>query len=382
MSVSRSAILSAAAFVAFGAAGQPSGVPFPPPTVEARDVPYPGVIALDVDASDVARGIFRVRERIPVAQAGSLTLLYPEWLPGKHAPRGAINLLSGLEIRAGGELLLWRRDPVNVYAFHVDVPAGTSELDLAFQFVSPTQTNQGRVVVTREMLNLQWEVALLYPAGHYASRIRIAPSVKLPEGFRFATALDGAATSGRHDALRGDGFGDARRLAAVRGSSTIGSSISTAAPLGPCGSTCSRTAPISSRRRAEQIEPHRNLVQQAYRLFGSQHFDHYDFLLALTDRMGGIGLEHHRSTELGVDSIYFTDWERATSERDLLAHELVHSWNGKFRRPADLWTPSFDDADARQLAVGLRRVDAVLRGRARRALGALVARSRRGRRSR
>ena len=92
----------------------------------------------------------------------------------------------------------------------------------------------------------------------------------------------------------------------------------------------------------EQIEPHRNLVQQAYRLFGSQHFDHYDFLLALTDRMGGIGLEHHRSSENGVDSIYFTDWSRAASERDLLAHELVHSWNGKFRRPADLWTPSFD----------------------------------------
>ena len=185
-----------ASIVVFGAAAQLQGVSFPRPTPEPRDAPYPGVITLDVDVSDVARGIFRVRERIPVAEAGPLTLLYPEWLPGKHAPRGAINLLSGVEIRAGGELLPWRRDPVNVYAFHVDVPAGASALDLAFQFVSPTQTNQGRVVVTREMLNLQWEVALLYPAGHYASRIRVAPSVKLPEGFRFAAALDGAATSG------------------------------------------------------------------------------------------------------------------------------------------------------------------------------------------
>src|SRR5688572_32904187 len=136
MTLGRSAALAAVVFVALGAAGQPSGVPFAPPILEPRDVPYPGVIELDVDASDVARGIFRVHERIPIAQAGPLTLLYPEWLPGKHAPRGAINLLSGIEIRAGNELLPWRRDPVNVYAFRVDVPAGVSALDLEFQFVS------------------------------------------------------------------------------------------------------------------------------------------------------------------------------------------------------------------------------------------------------
>src|SRR5512134_410327 len=192
----RSAIFVAAAFVALGAPGQPRAVPLPPPIAQPLDVAYAGVIALDVDASDVARGIFRVRERVPVAQSGPMTLMYPEWLPGKHAPRGAINLLSGIEMRAGGERLAWRRDPVNVYAFHVDVPTGTRALDLTFQFVSPTQTNQGRVVATREMLNLQWEAVLLYPAGYYASRIRVVPSVKLPEGWRFAAALDGAATSG------------------------------------------------------------------------------------------------------------------------------------------------------------------------------------------
>jgi len=337
----RSAAFAVAVFVAFGGGAQPRGAVFPPAIGEARDVAYPGVIELDVDASDVARGIFRVRERIPVAQAGPLTLLYPQWLPGKHAPRGAINLLSGIEIRAGGELLRWRRDPVNVYAFHVDVPAGASALDLAFQFVSPTQTNQGRVVVTREMLNLQWEVALLYPAGHYSSRIRVVPSVKLPEGFRFAVALDGAATSG-----------DTTRFAETDLETLVDSPLFAGKHYRLIDLDRGAARPVRLNLFAdradqlaatpEQIELHRNLVQQAYRLFGSQHFDHYDFLLALTDRMGGIGLEHHRSTELGVDSIYFTDWDRATSERDLPAHEFVHSWNGKFRRPADLWTPSFD----------------------------------------
>ncbi len=341
MTILRSATLVATALLALAAAGQPSGVPLTPPLPEPRDVAYPGVIALDVDASDVARGIFRVRERIPVAQAGPLTLLYPEWLPGKHAPRGAINLLSGIEIRAGGELLPWRRDPLNVYAFHIDVPAGTAALDLAFQFVSPTQTNQGRIVVTREMLNLQWEVALLYPAGHYSSRIRVVPSVKLPESFRFASALDGAATTG-----------DTTRFAETDLETLVDSPLFAGkhyrlidldrGAARPVRLNLFADRPDQLAATTEQTEPHRNLVQQAYRLFGSQHFDHYDFLLALTDRMGGIGLEHHRSSENGVDSIYFTDWERSASERDLLAHEMVHSWNGKFRRPTDLWTPSFD----------------------------------------
>src|SRR5688572_21802029 len=156
----RSGRFVAAALLAtlpFGVGAQGGALP---PIAVPRDVPYAGVIVLEVDASDVLRGIFRVRERVPVAGPGPMTLLYPEWLPGRHAPRGAINLLAGIEMRAGGELVAWRRDPVNVYAFHVEVPQDVDALELAFQFVSPTQTNQGRVVFTREMLNLQWEAVL------------------------------------------------------------------------------------------------------------------------------------------------------------------------------------------------------------------------------
>jgi predicted metalloprotease with PDZ domain len=339
----RAARLFATFFVALPliAGAQPRGVPFPAPPPEPRDTPYAGVIALDVDASDVTRGVFRVRERIPVASAGALTLLYPQWLPGRHAPRGPINLMSGLEFRAGGALLPWRRDPINVYAFHVEVPAGAAALDVAFQFVSPTQANQGRVVVTREMLNLQWEVALLYPAGHYASRIRVVPSVKLPAEWRFATALDGASTTG--DTTR---FAEAS-LETLVDSPLFAGRHYRLVDLDPGAARPVRLNLFADRpdlleATDAQIEAHRRLVRQAYRVFGSQHFDHYDFLLALTDRMGGIGLEHHRSSENAVDGIYFTDWERAASERDLLAHEMTHSWNGKFRRPADLWTPSYE----------------------------------------
>jgi predicted metalloprotease with PDZ domain len=308
---------------------------------EPRDNAYPGVIELSVDASDVTRGIFRVQERVPVAAAGPLTLLYPEWHPGKHSARGAINLLAGLEIRAGGQVLPWRRDPVNVFAFHVDVPTGTSALDLSFQFVSPTQGNQGRIVMTREMLNVQWEAVLLYPAGYYASRIRFAPNLNLPDGWKFAAALDGAVTNGVQTRFA------ETDLETLVDSPLFAGRYAHTWDLDPGAARPVRLNVFADRADQlaatdAQIAPHRNLVKQAYRLFGSQHYDHYDFLFALTDRMGGIGLEHHRSSENGLPGGYFTDWDRAVSDRDLLAHEYTHSWNGKFRRPADLWTPGYD----------------------------------------
>jgi len=133
--------------------------PQPLPIVEtiplARDVVFPGTMRLHVDATDVDQHIFRVRQTIPVPAAGRMTLLMPQWLPGNHAPRGQIEKLAGLAIRAGGQELIWKRDPVDVYAFHIDVPAGATELLVSFQFLSATMPDQGRVVVTREMLNLQ-----------------------------------------------------------------------------------------------------------------------------------------------------------------------------------------------------------------------------------
>ena len=302
-----------------GANAQPAAAPFPAPIAEPLDVDYPGAIELDVDASDVVRGIFRVRERLLVAAAGPLTLLYPEWHPGKHDARGAIHLLAGLEVRANGELVQWRRDPVNVYAFHVNVPAGASSLDLSFQFVSPTQTNQGRIVATREMLNLA-------VGGRAALSGR---PLRLPHSRRAELAVAGrlgvcrGARRRKHaravDTVCGDDARNARRFAAVRRPARPqGRARSGRIPAGAPEPV--RRSPRPARgERPSRLAPHRNLVQQAYRLFGSQHYDHYDFLFALTDRMGGIGLEHHRSSENGVAGGYFTDWDRASSDRDLLA---------------------------------------------------------------
>jgi predicted metalloprotease with PDZ domain len=341
MSFWRAAAVAAALVFNASANAQPAGVPMPPPIAAPQDTPYAGVITLEIDATDVRRGIFRGREIVPISGPGPITLLYPQWLPGNHAPRGPLNLFAGLEVRANGERIPWRRDPVNVYAFHVDAPAGATSLELTYQFLSPTQSSQGRVVMTPTMLNLQWNAMLLYPAGHYATRIRFRPSVTLPEGWTFATALDGAQTEGQTTR-----FGETD-LETLVDSPMFAGRYSRVEQLDRSGR--SRVTLNIFAERPEQLEAseehiraHRNLVTQADRLFGSRHYDHYDFLFALGERLGGIGLEHHRSSENKLAGGYFTDWDNAADDRDLLPHEYAHSWIGKFRRPADLWTPNYD----------------------------------------
>jgi len=132
-----------------------------------QDVPYCGLITLEIDATDTVRGIVRGHQSVPVAKAGAMTLLYPKWMPGYHSPQNPIELFAGLEIRTKDTLLDWRRDAVEVYAFHIDVPDGTDTLDIRFQFLSPTTSNQGDVVVIEDLLNLQWGRMVLYPAGYY-----------------------------------------------------------------------------------------------------------------------------------------------------------------------------------------------------------------------
>jgi predicted metalloprotease with PDZ domain len=315
-----------------------AGMPIPEP----RDVPYPGVIRLQVDATDLDHRVFRVRESIPVAGPGRITLLYPRWLPGNHSPTGPVDKLAGLMIRAqGGEQLPWRRDAENTHAFHVDVPPDVTQLDLQFEFVTPTVPSQWRVVMTPDLLGLQWEKALLYPAGFYTRQIQVEPSVQLPAGWQFATALRGA----RRD-------GAVVRFVPTPLETLVDSPLFAGPhyrrvdmdpnPRAPMRLNIFADSPGELQATDEQLEIHRRMVREALALFGTRHFREYDILLAISGHFTGIGLEHHESSENGVGLGYFSDWEGNGNGRDLLAHELVHSWNGKFRRPADLWTPTYD----------------------------------------
>ena len=316
----------------------PMAVPIVQTVPDAVDAPYPGgTIALDIDASDTARGTFRVTETIPLAGGTrELTLLYPQWLPGKHAPRGSPSELVAMSFAVGGKAVDWRRDPVEVNAYHLTLPAGAREVVAKFIYTSPLQTSEGRVVMTPEMLNLQWEAMSLYPAGHYVRRIRVKPTVTVPQGWTVFTALDGQSASGN-------------RLgwAEVDYETLVDSPIFAGlhARKWDLGNRISLNV-VADRPELLALPPERlpvlrALGEEAIIAFGSRHFDRYEFLVALTERLGDIGIEHHRSTEIALNPGNFIQWDKQDWERNALAHELVHSWDGKFRRPAKLWTPDY-----------------------------------------
>jgi predicted metalloprotease with PDZ domain len=320
-----------------------AGVSLAAGVAEPQDLPYPGTIRLEVDASDLDHRVMTIRELVPVETAGALTLLYPQWLPGNHSPTGPVELLSGLRITdaSTGAAISWQRDPVSMHAFHLDVPTGVTALQLEFHYVTPTVDRQGRRVMTPDSLGLQWEKTLLYPAGYYASRIAVQPAVTLPPGWHFASALDGAERAG-----------DTIRFAPVSLEMLVDSPLFAGRhfkrfnldpdPVAPVRLNVFADRPAELEASPEQIEAHRRLVRETLALFGSRHYRHYDFLLSISGTRSGIGLEHHQSSENGVDPGYFIDWDGTATTRDLLGHEFVHSWNGKFRRPADLTTSGFE----------------------------------------
>lgn len=300
---------------------------------------YPGVISLSVDATDVARRIYRVRESIPV-RPGPLKLWYPQWIPGNHAPTGPINQFAGLAIAGNGQRIEWRRDPLDMYAFHVQVPEGVTALDIQFQSLSPTADDQGRVAMTTELMSVQWSRLLLYPAGYDARRIRFEPSLRLPEGWKFGSALETAGTDGGTNRFKALALVDLVDSPVYAGRYFKRFDLDPGAKI-PVRLNVIADAPELLEAKPEILAAHRALVTQADRVFGARPFAHYDFLLALSDQFSGIGLEHHQSSENGTFPGYLTG-DAPFTDNYLLPHEYTHSWNGKFMRPALLWTPHYN----------------------------------------
>jgi len=311
---------------------------------QPQDRPYPGVIRHQVDATDVERKIVRVRQVVPVAGPGPLTLLYPKFIPGNHAPTGPIQLIAGLTVMGGGERIEWRRDTLDPYAFHLDIPAGVDEITVDFQWLTQPDNSQWRVVMTPEMLNLQWEKAVLYPAGYNHDQITFQTSIRLPAGWQYGVALDTESFT--------DGVATFApiSLEMLADSPMFAGAHYRRIDIDPGGRTPVHLHIVADNAAAiaptpEHLAGFEAMVDQADRLFGTRPFDRYEFLLGLTSRMGGIGLEHHRSSENTAPTGFFTPdgWAASYGARTLLPHEYVHSWNGKFRRPADLLMPNLNE---------------------------------------
>ena len=342
MRVFRLARLSAALLAVTGMAQAAPGSVTPGPVlqdargVQISEAAYPGTIVLDVDATDLNQRVFKVRQTVPV-QAGLQRFHYPAWLPGNHSPSGALDKLAGLVVTANGQRLEWVRDPLDVYTFNVQVPEGVSELKMDYQFLSPTGSAEGRAVMTPNMLNLQWNQVVLYPAGHAAHAITYQANAHYPQGWDAASALEVASRDGDtvHYAPT--------NLEILVDSPVFAGRYHRTFDLTPAGTRPVRLNVFADRAKdleakPEHIEQHRALVAQARKLFGAEHYNHYDYLFAVTDQLGGIGLEHQRSSENSEGRDYFSGWDPKVGSSDLLGHEYTHSWDGKYRRGADLAT--------------------------------------------
>ncbi len=325
-------------FVSTAAWAAPVPAPPSPPIPPPVDKPYPGRIELMVDGTNLGQHIMQVTETIPLAEGQAPILLFPRWLPGNHGPTGPLASLAGLMVSADGKPVAWRRDSVDMGAFHIDAPAGTKALKVSFQFLSPLDNAAARVVMTPNMVEVEWRPEILFPAGYYARDIAVQASVKLPSNFQYATALETDHADGGTIAFK------PVPLETLLDSPVLAGRYFSRVDLAPGAAVPVHMDVFADKPKdlvikPEDLQAHRNLVAQATRNFGSHHYDHFDFLFSVSSEMGDIGLEHQRSNEVGADEDYFTDPQKSAPFRELLPHEYTHSWNGKFMRPADLWSP-------------------------------------------
>ena len=316
----------------------PQPVPLPPPIIAPADTPYPGTISLLVDVTNANDRVLNVHETIPI-KGRDITLLYPEWLPGTHSPSNPIGELAGLVVTANGKRIAWTRDRVNMYAFHVEAPQGATALDINFQFLAPLDSKRGRI--SSKFADVTWNSVLLYPAGYFSRDIKFEAAIHLPEGWKFASALDVKSQNGNQVQFKETTLNTLIDAPLYAGANFKRLDLSTG-PDNPVFLDVFADKPADLEISPDELQYHKNLVIEAQKLFNSHHYGHYDFLFSVSDTIGGKGLEHHQSSEDGSPAKYFTDWEAGVAGRALLPHEYTHSWNGKFRRPADLWTPNFN----------------------------------------
>jgi predicted metalloprotease with PDZ domain len=304
---------------------------------------YLGDLTLDVDLSDPIQRIFRVRESIPVSP-GPLTLYYPKWIPGEHSPSGTIDGIAGLQVKSdSGQRIEWRRDLEDMFTLHMTVPAGVKTLMLEFEQLSPGPGGEfgQSASVTDRIEDLEWNQVLFYPSGYAASSITIRPSVRIPKGWGYGTALEANKTDGVAIAFA------PVSLEQLVDSPLICGRYFSRLDLAPGASVpvhLDLVADDDSYLKVDdaQLRAHRNLVNEAQLLFGAHHYKHYDFLFTLSEDTGHFGLEHSQSSDDRYYAKFFVDPDTYLAGGGLLPHEYVHSWNGKFRRPDGLATPNYN----------------------------------------
>ena len=302
----------------------------------------PGPIALTIDATHAPEKIVRTTMAIPVTP-GPLTLYYPKWIPGEHAASGPITNVTGLKMAANGKAIYWQRDTKDMFTFHVDVPAGVHRLDVSFDYLESGSSSTAKLVV------ISWNENLLYPAGTAAQQLTYDVKLLLPSGWKFGTPLPIETQSGDSVTFK------PVALNRLVDSPVIAGQYYRAIDLTPPGEPVHHEIDmVADSADALKMSPQaetgmKNLVVEAAKLFGSRHYRDYHFLLTLSDHVAHFGLEHHESNDSRLPERTLLSPRAGVALGGLLAHEYAHSWNGKFRRPADLSTPYYEETEETDL---------------------------------
>jgi predicted metalloprotease with PDZ domain len=294
-------------------------------------------IQINADLSEAPRKMVHAEIDIPVSP-GPLVLTTPKWIPGHHSPNGPVANITGVVFTADGKTLPWRRDDVDLYEFHLTVPAGVNSVHAHLDCITTT--------VTSNMATLEWERLLLYPAGIPVREIPIQASVNVPAGWGIGTSLTPiSAYDPQHPA------GGAVHYAATTVEMLEDSPIMTGIYFHEYTLAPEITpkhyidvfgaAPEDVEIRPTVLDHWNRLIHEAGAIYGAPHYRSYHFLLALHGTSGAGGLEHHESSDNAAPERALTTDDNEMAVSQLLPHEFTHSWNGKYRRPAGLATPDY-----------------------------------------
>jgi predicted metalloprotease with PDZ domain len=306
---------------------------------------------LDVDLTQAGRGVMRSHLEVPV-HSGDITLVYPKWLPGRHSPAGPATSLNAPRMTAQGKPVVWVRDQTDPYAYHVRIPAGVDRLSVDLELLSaaaPDGVVQGLETpryATDEVAILEWNQLLLYPADTPSDAVPFQANVRLPDGWQQASAL-----TPTHQAGSVVSFGATSLTTLIDSPLIAGRQLHRYSLGGEPGVELVISADLASAGvlSSKRLEAYQRLVGEARALFGGTHYQHYQFLWTLTDQIMEDGLEHHESSDDRSPLWTLRDDDLFRSQANLLPHEYVHSWNGKFRRPAGLATPDYQTPMRTQL---------------------------------
>ena len=300
-------------------------------------------IRLNLDLTDAPRNIYHAHLDIP-AKGGEMTLVFPKWIPGNHRPSGPIGALIGIRMQSGGQPLAWQRDPIDMYAFHVNVPAGVSEIEVSLDAITSNDSaGAGGPAASSNLLDLNWNAVVLYPQGANSDAVEFMPSVTLPAGWGFGTALPGARVAG-----------DKVEFANVSLTTLVDSPLIAGVHYRRVELTKPGETPVhimdvvadsegDLAMKPETQAEYQKLVAETGALFGARHYRQYHFLYTLSDQVGGHGLEHHESNDSVAGERVLLDADLHMLYAGLLPHEFVHSWNGKYRRPTGLATRNYQE---------------------------------------